>query len=125
MGVVTVLYFYVEVFLGYWIKSNIWHIMPYMPQATLIFKEKLVFPDKAIMEGVIWQLPEYSLERPHGLKYRLYYGRNGKRIIGYDNERGKGDHRHYRDKECTYAFSTVEQLITDFLADVRCERGES
>lgn len=44
--------------------------MPYMPKATLIFKEKLVFPDHAIMEGVIWQLPEASLERPHGLKYR-------------------------------------------------------
>ena len=98
--------------------------MPYMPQAMLIFKEKLVFPDRAIMEGVIWQLPQNSSERPHGLKYRLYYGKNGKRIIGYDNERGKGDHRHYYDKEYTYRFLTVEQLITDFLADVRSERGE-
>jgi hypothetical protein len=95
-----------------------------MPNATLIFKEKLVFPDLAIMEGVIWRLPETSPERPHGLKYRLYYGKEGQRIIGYDNERGKGDHRHYRDQEQDYLFSSVEQLIADFMADVRRERGE-
>lgn len=96
-----------------------------MPNATLIFKEKLVFPDLAIMEGVIWQLPQASTERPHGLKYRLYYGKDGQRIIGYDNERGKGDHRHCRDQEQDYLFTTVEQLIADFLADVRRERGET
>lgn len=44
--------------------------MPYMPKATLIFNQKLVFPDLAIMQGVIWRLPEASPERPHGLKYR-------------------------------------------------------
>lgn len=96
-----------------------------MPDATLIFKEKLIFPDGAILEGVIWQLPKKSTERPHGLKYRLYYGPPGQRIIGYDNERGKGDHRHYRDQELKYRFTTVEQLVADFLADVDRERGES
>ena len=96
-----------------------------MPKAKLVFKKKLIFPDKAILEGIIWQLPQYSSERPHRLKYRLYYGKGGKRIIGYDNERGKGDHRHYRDHEYRYTFSTVERLIADFLADVSCERGES
>lgn len=96
-----------------------------MPKATLIFHEKLVFPDHAIMQGVIWRLPGATPERPHSLKYRLYYGKNGQRIIGYDNERGKGDHRHYRDLEEDYLFTTVEQLIADFLADVRRERGEA
>lgn len=95
-----------------------------MPKATLIFKEKLVFPDHAIMEGVIWRLPEASMERPHGLKYRLYYGKGGERIVGYDNEQGKGDHRHLRGQEQDYLFTSVEQLIADFMADVRQERGE-
>lgn len=95
-----------------------------MAKATLIFKEKVVFPDGAILEGVIWQLPKRSDERPHGLKYRLYYGRSGQRIIGYDNERGKGDHRHYYEKEFDYSFTTVEQLIADFMEDVRRERVE-
>jgi hypothetical protein len=95
-----------------------------MKKAKLLFKEKLVFPDGAIVQTVIWQLPVVSDERPHGLKYSLYYGRAGERIIGYDNEQGKGDHRHYRDHEEYYPFSTVEKLIADFIQDVRRERGE-
>jgi hypothetical protein len=43
---------------------------------------------------------------------------------GYDNERGKGDHRHFRGVETAYQFSTVEQLIADFWRDVRRLRGD-
>jgi hypothetical protein len=35
----------------------------------------------------------------------------------------KGDHRSFRDTETPYAFSTVEQLMADFWADVRALRG--
>ena len=45
--------------------------------------------------------------------------------MGYDNERNKGDHRHVEGKEEPYTFSTAEQLIADFLADVRRLRGEA
>lgn len=45
--------------------------------------------------------------------------------MSYDNERGKGDHRHIEGREEAYAFTSVEQLIEDFLADVRRLRGES
>ncbi len=61
----------------------------------------------------------------HGLKYRLFYGRKGKRIVGYDNERGKGDHRHYGDREEPYVFTTMEQLLDDFERDVVAARGEA
>ena len=47
-----------------------------------------------------------------------YYGHHGERLIGYDNEAGKGDHRHYDDREEPYRFTTPEQLMIDFLADV-------
>jgi hypothetical protein len=47
-----------------------------------------------LIEMVIWRLPQTDAERPHGLKYRLVYVRNHERLIGYDNERGKGDHKH-------------------------------
>ena len=73
-------------------------------KATLVFEDRSVYPDGAILEMRIWRLPETDAERPHGLKYSLFYGRNGQGIIGYDNERGKGDHRHYRDREEPYAF---------------------
>jgi hypothetical protein len=66
-------------------------------------------------------LPAATAERPHGLKYSLFYGRPGERIIGYDNEAGKGDHRHYRGKEKSYRFTNYENLIRDFMDDVRKE----
>ena len=87
-------------------------------KARRIFYDKAVLADGAIVEMTIWQLPKASPERPHGLKYSLFYGRNGLRIVGYDNERGKGDHKHIYNTEKRYRFSSVEKLIADFLADI-------
>ena len=94
-------------------------------KATLLFEDRTVYPDGATLEMRIWRLPESDDERPHGLKYSLFYGRAGQRIIGYDNERGKGDHRHYGNREEPDEFSTPEQMVADFLDDVERERGES
>ena len=88
-------------------------------KARRIFHDKALLPDGAIVEMVIWQLPAASAERPHGLKYRLFYGRGGQRIVGYDNERGKGDPKHVGAAESAYHFTSVEQLVADFLADVQ------
>lgn len=87
-------------------------------KAKRIFHDKALLPEGFILEMVIWQLPEPSKERPHGLKYRLFYGRDGVRLVGYDNERGKGDHKHLVNVEMPYRFTTVEHLVADFLADV-------
>ena len=95
-----------------------------MANAALLYHDKADWPDGSIVEMTIWRLPTTSEERPHGLKYSFFYGRPGLRFIGYDNESGKGDHRHYGDTETPYAFTDVETLIADFLADVRKERGE-
>ena len=92
-----------------------------MANAVLIYRDKAVLPDGAIVEMTIWRLPEQTRERQHGLKYSLFYGRAGERIVGYDNEAGKGDHRHYRDREESYAFTNVETLVADFFADLRSE----
>jgi hypothetical protein len=45
--------------------------------------------------------------------------------VGYDNERGKGDHRHYGDQEEVYVFTDVGTLVADFLKDVIRVRGLS
>lgn len=39
-------------------------------------------------------------------------------MIRYDNERGKGDHRHFCGKEARYHFRGVETLVADFQRDV-------
>jgi Family of unknown function (DUF6516) len=94
-------------------------------RAQRIYSDKATFAAGSIVEMVIWRLPAPEPGRPHGLKYRLYYGREGVRIVGYDNERGKGDHKHVDGVETAYRFVNVEQLIADFLGDVRRQRGES
>ena len=96
-----------------------------MAKAVLLYHDKADWPDGSIVEMTIWRLPMVSKERPHGLKYALFFGRPDQRIIGYDNESGKGDHRHYGDVEQGYVFTDVETLIADFMADVRKERGDT
>ena len=54
----------------------------------------------------------------HGYKYRLYYGAAGVCRVRYDNERGKGDHRHRGEREENYAFTTLDRLLADFEHDV-------
>jgi len=69
------------------------------------------------VEMVIWALPETSADRPHGLKYRLYCGRGRACLVRYDNEAGKGDHRHHGDREEVYRFQSLEKLLEDFRDD--------
>jgi hypothetical protein len=90
-----------------------------MRRARLIFHRKRYFEDGSISELILWRVPDPVRGSDHPFKYSLFYGRPGERIVAYDNEPGKGDHRHYRDREDPYSFTTAEQLIRDFLADVR------
>lgn len=94
-------------------------------QARRIFYDKVDFPDGGILEMSIWMVPRPVHGSNHLLKYSLFYGRPGIRMIGYDNERGKGDHRHFGNREEVYSFTTPERLIEDFLAEVKQLRGET
>ena len=88
-----------------------------------------MYRDGTIREMVIWRLPAPDPERPHGLKYRLFYGRSDRCLVRYDNEPGKGDHRHYGDgegneREEAYSWVSVQQLMVDFKSDIDKLRGE-
>ncbi|RPH63787.1 MAG: hypothetical protein EHM83_09400 [Burkholderiales bacterium] len=87
-------------------------------RAVLVAHVKEVRDDGSIVEIVIWQLPEPLPPCSHRFKYRLYYGAAGECRVRYDNERGKGDHRHFGDREGQYDFASIEQLLGDFRADV-------
>jgi len=87
-------------------------------RAVPLFRLKYELDDGAIVEMVIWNLLQPVPGRRHKFKYRLYFGKDGRRIVGYDNERGKGDHRHLRGAEQAYQFVSPQRLIEDFLADV-------
>ncbi|HLO24897.1 MAG TPA: DUF6516 family protein [Geobacteraceae bacterium] len=91
--------------------------------AKLLHRSRFVFADGALREMVLWQVPR-TVHHPFGLKYRLYYGdAEGNCLVRFDNERGKGDHRHGIGREEPYHFSDVDTLVADFLADIRQARG--
>lgn len=43
---------------------------------------------------------------------------NGKCVLRYDNESGKGDHKHLRGRETAVAFSSIDELVAQFIAEV-------
>ena len=86
--------------------------------AVPLARAKEVRDDGSIVEIVIWELPEPLLSNTHPYKYRLYFGASGVSRVRYDNERGKGDHRHIGSEEFDYIFTSIEQLLEDFRADV-------
>ena len=91
--------------------------------AKLIYREKYIYSDGGIREMVLWQLPKKSPDRPHGLKYRLYYGlANGTCLVRFDNESGKGAPKHVGSQEESYLFIDVETLVADFLAEIEKAR---
>jgi hypothetical protein len=88
-------------------------------KATLLVRERVPFGDDAFAELVLWQVPNPLPGSRHRYKYRLAFVQRGECILRYDNESGKGDHRHVRNRESAYDFETPEKLIQDFLRQVR------
>ena len=87
-------------------------------RATPIAALKEVREDGSVVEVVVWQVPESVTPSTHAYKYRLYFGKDGACRIRYDNERGKGDHKHIGDIELDYVFESLEKLLADFRRDV-------
>ena len=91
-------------------------------QAKLITRFKNITPDGGVIELVVWKVPTPVPPTGHGYKYRAVYALGGLRIVGFDNERGKGDHCHLDGQELPYSFVSVEQLVEDFIAQVSKRR---
>lgn len=87
-------------------------------KATLLVRRRIVVAPDAFAEVVIWALPRALAGSSHSFKYRLAYVVNGDCVLRYDNEAGKGDHRHRGGREALYKFTDPDRLMTDFLTDV-------
>jgi hypothetical protein len=91
-------------------------------QPVLSYRRDL--PNGDIIEVVVWLLPEPLPESTHLYKYRLHYQKAGASdYIRYDNERGKGDHRHIGSTEEPYCFESVKKLAQDFYAAIKQARS--
>ena len=87
-------------------------------KAVELVRTRIVYSPTSFAELVLWQLPRSVPVSEHRFKYRLVYVVNGECVLRYDNESGKGDHRHFGGKERTYVFTSPEKLIADFDRDI-------
>ena len=87
-------------------------------KARLLLKERRYLDDSAFTESVVWEVPAAVPGSTHGYKYRLALVVNSVCVLRYDNEAGKGDHRHIGDGETDYCFTSPAALFDDFMAEV-------
>ena len=87
-------------------------------KAKLLLKERVVQTDNSFAELIVWQVPNPLAGSMHIYKYRLAFVVNGDCVLRYDNEVGKGDHKHIAGYEIDYTFTTPQQLLADFWRDV-------
>jgi hypothetical protein len=87
-------------------------------KATPLLRERRVVAENAFVELVVWKVPSPVRGSDHGFKYRLAFVMNGVCLLRYDNEAGKGDHKHIGEEQRPYTFTSPAQLLEDFWHDV-------
>jgi hypothetical protein len=87
-------------------------------KAEALAHERHILAEDAFAEIVIWRVPHAVKGSTHRFKYRLALVVAGECVLRYDNEMGKGDHRHADNIETVYKFNGYEKLLADFWADV-------
>ncbi len=87
-------------------------------KAVLLLDERHVVSESAFVELRIWRVPKPVAGSAHTFKYSLAFVVSGACVLRYDNETGKGDHKHIGDRQFDYGFSTAENLLDDFWDDV-------
>ena len=87
-------------------------------KAIELVRSRIAYSASAFAEIVVWQLPAALEGSEHLFKYRLAYVVGGECVLRYDNEAGKGDHKHMGKAQLPYIFQTIEKLIADFWMDV-------
>ncbi|TRZ65375.1 MAG: hypothetical protein D4S02_08835 [Rhodocyclaceae bacterium] len=78
----------------------------------------IAYSESAFAELALWRIPKPVKGSPHRYKYRLAYVVRGVCVLRYDNEPGKGDHRHFGRTKSPYVFTTPDQLVADFQIDI-------
>jgi len=86
--------------------------------AELLLHERHVISDDRFVELVVWRVPTPVTGSHHGFKYRLALVVDGRCMLRYDNEPGKGDHVHRGEEEQPYHVTSPRALLDDFWKDV-------
>lgn len=94
-------------------------------KARELFNRRVPVAEQAFAELVLWELSESLSGSSHAYKYRLAFVVEGVCVLRYDNEAGKGDHKHVDGQEVNYRFISVDELVADFFEDVKRWRDEN
>lgn len=86
--------------------------------ADLLLRERHQLSEDAFVELRVWRVPSPIRGSAHHYKYFLAYIVAGECVLRYDNEAGKGDHRHVGEREERYRFTSSARLLADFWSDV-------
>jgi hypothetical protein len=88
-------------------------------KATQLVRRRIEYTDNRFSEIVVWKLDRPVPESKHLYKYRLAFVVDEECVLRYDNESGKGDHRHVGGRELDYEFRSIETTLSDFQNEVR------
>src|SRR5580692_2747376 len=80
----------------------------------LLLRERRVLSESSFAEIVIWELPRRSRGSLHRFKYRLAFVVDAVCVLRFDNEAGKGDHKHISEREVDYTFTSLTPLLAGF-----------
>ena len=87
-------------------------------KGNLLINERHVLDVGTFVEIVVWRLPQSVRGSKHSFKYRLALVVDGICVLRFDNEAGKGDHKHVVNTEEPYKFNGPETLLGDFWSEV-------
>jgi hypothetical protein len=91
-----------------------------MTKATLVLRSRTAF-HHGVVEMVVWAVEEPVPPSWHRFKCRWVFVRHGQRLVGYDNEGGKGDHKHLGSRQMDCKFVDIDTFINDFLRHVEMQ----
>lgn len=87
-------------------------------KADLLIDRRVIVTATSFAELVLWRVPRPVAGSAHGYKYRLAYVVDGICVLRFNNEAGKGDHKHVGGVESRIAFTDPDQLLADFRSEV-------
>ena len=87
-------------------------------KAELVTKVRSDLSETAFVEMLVWRVPTPLEGSSHNFKYRLAFIEDEVCVLRYDNEAGKGDHKHFKNREFDYHFVGLKELEQDFRAEI-------
>ncbi len=87
-------------------------------KAIKLLNERVIIRENSFVEMVVWDIPKPAKGSDHFYKYSLALVVDQECVLHYDNEPGKGDHKHIGNTEIDYKFTTLEDMLEDFWNDV-------